>query len=155
MTDHLPYTPDPDTGYTSASAHAPAHRDDDRVYDEMPAPTGRTPSLGRAFLATGGGTGHVVVMNADSARAAHPEGTMPLSTCATGTAKRGPISSELHGARMNSSLTRGVSTACHHPDEDTDDENPVSGHVSHPGHHVPYEVKALPDTRERPRPEGG
>src|SRR5690625_7423336 len=64
MTDHLPYTyTDPDTGYTlSVSSTHLRIIDDDRVYDEMPAPTGEDAvALARAFLATGGGTGHVVV----------------------------------------------------------------------------------------------
>src|SRR5690625_3384526 len=133
MTDHLPYTytytyTDPDTGYTlSVSSTHLRIIDDDRVYDEMPAPTGEDAvALARAVLAAAGNTGHLVVSVEDSSRAIRIREALAAEDMRHRYSQAISDLLELHGASdalINDAwrldclpLTRAV---------DTDDANPM------------------------------
>ena len=143
MTDHLPYTyTDPDTGYTlSVSSTHLRIIDDDRVYDEMPAPTGEgAVALARALLAASGGTGHLVVSVEGSSRAIRIREALAAEDMRHRYSQAISDLLELHGA--SDALINDAGRLAFlplTPDEDTDDENPLCLAISPtPDTHVPY-----------------
>lgn len=144
MTDHLPYTyTDPDTGYTlSVSSTHLRIIDDDRVYDEMPAPTGEDAvALARAVLAAGGNTGHLVVSTEDSSRAIRIREALAAEDMRHRYSEALSDLLELHGA-SDALINDAGRLDCLPLTPDTDDENPLCPAMSPTSDtHVPYECE--------------